>query len=194
MYDNNNNDYRETTNTEFYKRLISEGNLPEIDYSEEGEKRSLNLLQKEFLRFTDFPKILLLGKALVDKLNTLSNPTVVASHNKLEGIKVGDSIAISSYSLIYNEELVILFLKSIAAGFAPLIQKLKEKSPIKGELILRHEIDSRQREEYVVKTEELNSTLMSTDEGKKISTILGLSNNVSSYNTTTTTFTTGSRQ
>jgi hypothetical protein len=112
----------------------------------------------------------------------------------LEGIKVGDSIAISSYSLIYNEELVILFLKSIAAGFAPLIQKLKEKSPIKGELILRHEIDSRQREEYVVKTEELNSTLMSTDEGKKISTILGLSNNVSSYNTTTTTFTTGSRQ
>ena len=48
-----------------------------------------------------------------------------------------------------------------------MIQKLKEKSPIKGELILRHEIDSRQREEYVVKTEELNSTLMSTDEGKK---------------------------
>jgi hypothetical protein len=195
LYDNNNNDYRETTNTEFYKRLISEGNLPKIDYSEEGEKRSLNLLQKEFLRFTDFPKILLLGKTLVDKLNTLSNPTVVASHNKLEGIKVGDSIAMSSSSLIYNEELVILFLKSIAAGFAPLIQKLKEKSPIKGELILRHEIDSRQREEYVVKTEELNSTLISTDEGKKISTILGLSNDVSSNKTTTTTtFTTGSRQ
>jgi hypothetical protein len=78
------------------KRLISEGKLPKIDYSEGGKKRSLNLLQKEFLRFTDFPKILLLlGKALVDKLNTLSNPTVVASHNKLEGIKVGDSIAIS---------------------------------------------------------------------------------------------------
>jgi hypothetical protein len=190
---NNNNDYRETTNAEFYKRLISEGKLPKMDYSEEGEKRSLNLLQKEFLRFTDFPKILLLGKALVDKLNTLSNPTVVASHNKLEAIKVGDSVAISSSSLIYNEELVILFLKSIAAEFAPLIRKLKEKSPIKGELILRHEIDSRQREEYVVKTEELNSNLISTDEGKKISTILGLFNDISS-NKTTTTFTTGSRQ
>ena len=73
---NNNNDYRKTTNVEFYKRIISEGKLPKIDYIEEGEKQSLNLLQKEFLRFTDFPKILLLGKALVDKLNTLSNPTV----------------------------------------------------------------------------------------------------------------------
>jgi hypothetical protein len=196
---NNNNDYRKTTNVEFYKRIISEGKLPKIDYIEEGEKRSLNLLQKEFLRFTDFPKILLLGKALVDKLNTLSNPTVVASHNKLEGIKVGDkdavivnSVAISPSSLIYNEELVILFLESIAAGFAPLIRKLKEKSPVKGELILRHEIGSRQREEYVVKTEELNSNLISTDEGKKISTILGLSNDVSS-NKTTTTFTNDSR-
>ena len=45
----------------------------------------------------------------------------VASHNKLEGIKVGDkdavivnSVAISPSSLIYNEELVILFLESIA--------------------------------------------------------------------------------
>ena len=78
------------------------------------------------------------------------------------------------------------------AGFAPLIRKLKEKSPVKGELILRHEIGSRQREEYVVKTEELNSNLISTDEGKKISTILGLSNDVSS-NKTTTTFTNDSR-
>ena len=136
LYNNNNNDYRKTTNVEFYKRIISEGKLPKIDYIEEGEKRSLNLLQKEFLRFTDFPKIFLLGKALVDKLNTLSNPTVVASHNKLEGIKVGDkdavivnSVAISPSSLIYNEELVILFLESIAARIRSLNTKIEGKEP-----------------------------------------------------------------
>jgi hypothetical protein len=172
---------------EFYKRLISEGKVPKIDYIQDKEIRRLNLFQKEFLQFTDISKIFLLGKALTDKMNSILNPKAIASHIKLESIKVDEKDAIKvnrdsakSPSLLYNEELVISFLESVATGFAPLILKLKTKSPVEGELILRYETGDRQREEYVVRTEEINSQLSSTNEGKRISSMLGLSNNVSS--------------
>jgi hypothetical protein len=172
---------------EFYKRLISEGKVPKIDYIQDKEIRRLNLFQKEFLQFTDISKIFLLGKVLTDKMNSILNPKTITSHIKLESIKVDDKDAIKvnrdsakSPSLLYNEELVISFLESVATGFAPLILKLKTKSPVEGELILRYETGDRQREEYVVRTEEINSQLSSTNEGKRISSILGLSNNVSS--------------
>jgi hypothetical protein len=172
---------------EFYKRLISEGKVPKIDYIQDKEIRRLNLFQKEFLQFTDISKIFLLGKVLTDKMNSILNPKAIASHIKLESIKVDDKDAITvnrdsanSPSLLYNEELVISFLESVATGFAPLILKLKTKSPVEGELILRYETGDRQREEYVVRTKEINSQLSSTNEGKRISSMLGLSNNVSS--------------
>lgn len=172
---------------EFYKRLISEGKVPKIDYIQDKEIRRLNLFQKEFLQFTDISKIFLLGKVLTDKMNSILNPKAIASHIKLESIKVDDKDAITvnrdsakSPSLLYNEGLVISFLESVATGFAPLILKLKTKSPVEGELILRYETGDRQREEYVVRTKEINSQLSSTNEGKRISSMLGLSNNVSS--------------
>lgn len=186
-------------NAEFYKRLISEEKVPKIDYIQDKEIRRLNLFQKEFMQFTDISKILLLGKVLTGKMNSILNPKAIASHIKLESIKVDDKDAIKvnrdsakSPSLLYNEELVISFLESVATGFAPLILKLKTKSPVKGELILRYETDQRQREEYVVRTEEINSQLSSTNEGKRISSILGLSNNVSSDMTTSSHSTTSS--
>ena len=172
---------------EFYNRLISEGKVPKIDYIQDKETRRLNLFQKEFLQFTDISKIFLLGKVLIDKMNSILNPKAIASHIKLESIKVDDKDAIKvnrdsakSPSLLYNEELVISFLESVATGFAPLILKLKTKSPVEGELILRYETGDKQREEYVIRTEEINSQLSSTNEGKRISRTLGLSNNVSS--------------
>src|SRR5919112_3326152 len=174
-------------NADFCKRLISEGKVPRIDYIQDKEIRKLNLFQKEFLQFTDMPKILLLGKLLTDKMNRLLNPQAITFHIKLESIKIDDKDAIKvnrdspqSRSLSYSEELVISFLELVATGFAPLILKLKDRSPVEGELILRYETDDRQREEYVVRTEELNLQLSSTDEGKRISSILGLSGNVSS--------------
>ena len=174
-------------NADFCKRLISEGKVPRIDYIQDKEIRKLNLFQKEFLQFTDIPKILLLGKLLTDKMNSLLNPQAITFHIKLESIKIDDKDAIKvnrdspqSRSLSYSEELVISFLELVATGFTPLILKLKDRSPVEGELILRYETDDRQREEYVVRTEELNLQLSSTDEGKRISSILGLSGNVSS--------------
>jgi hypothetical protein len=174
-------------NADFYKRLIVEGKVPRIDYIQDKEIRRLNLFQKEFLQFTDMPKILLLGKLLTDKMNSLLNPKAIASHIKLESIKIDDKDAVKvhrdsaqSPSLFYSEELVISFLEIVATGFAPLILKLKDRSPVEGELILRYETGDRQREEYVVRTEELSSQLSSTDEGKRLSSILGLSGNIQS--------------
>jgi hypothetical protein len=174
-------------NADFYKRLMDEGKVPRIDYIQDKEIRRLNLFQKEFLQVTDIPKILLLGKLLTDKMNSLLNPKANISHLKLESIKIDDKDAMKinrdsaqSTSLFYSEELVISFLELVATGFAPLILKLKNKSPVEGELILRYETADRQREEYVVRIKELNSQLSSTDEGKRISNILGLSSNVSS--------------
>jgi hypothetical protein len=174
-------------NADFYKRLIDEGKVPRIDYIQDKEIRRLNLFQKEFLQVTDIPKILLLGKLLTDKMNSLLNPKANTSHLKLESIKIDDKDAMKinrdsaqSTSLFYSEELVISFLELVATGFAPLILKLKNRSPVEGELILRYETADRQREEYVVRIKELNSQLSSTDEGKRISNILGLSSNVSS--------------
>lgn len=40
-------------NADFYKRLISEGSVPRIDYIQDKEIRRLNLFQKEFLQVTD---------------------------------------------------------------------------------------------------------------------------------------------
>jgi hypothetical protein len=52
-------------------------------------------------------------------------------------------------------------------GFSPLIQRILDKSPVKGELILRFETDDKERKEYVLRREELSSPL-SNEEGRKI--------------------------
>ena len=176
------------TNAEFYNKLISEGKLPTVVYVENEERYTLNLLQKEIQQITDISKILFLGKLLADKVRNLSDPKLATS--KLTTIRVDDSNAISVNSitalpssalssssplLVYDEELVISFLESLATGFAPLLIKLREKSPIKGELILRHEMDNRLGEEYVIRPEELYVQLSTTDEAKRVAAILGVS-------------------
>ena len=174
------------TNAEFYNKLISEGKLPTVVvYVENEERCTLNLLQKEIQQITDISKILFLGKLLADKIRNLSDPKLATS--KLTTIRVDDRNAISVNSitasslssssplLVYDEELVISFLESLATGFAPLLIKLREKSPIKGELILRHEMDNRLGEEYVIRPEELYVQLSTTDETKKVAAILGVS-------------------
>ena len=63
-------------------------------------------------------------------------------------------------TLLYYEEIVMSFLELVAAGFSPLIQRISDKSPVKGELILRYETDEKGRKEYVVRTEELKCTFV----------------------------------
>ena len=91
---------------------------------------------------------------------------------KLDSIRVGDKDAIISSRipnrpLLYYEDIVMSFLELVAVGFSPLIQDMSNKSPIKGELILRYETDERERTEYVLRTEELSAPL-SDDEGRRV--------------------------
>lgn len=165
----NRDDYGEATDTE--------RKLSRIEYLAQ-EKPDLDLLQGGFLQIIDYKKIFDLCEKLAKRINNFVNPDITARIGKLNFIKVGDSDAIvnntSPLVQSYSEDLVVSFLESIAAAFAPQIQKLNEKSPVKGELILRHENDNRQREEYVVTIKELNSQLSSSEVAKNISTILGL--------------------
>ena len=174
--------------------MLSKDKLPRIEYIQKEGSPTINVLQKEFLRFTDISKFILLGRTLVDEMDVLLNPTSVYSNYKLEAIQIDNKEAIKvnsirndvssqSISILYDEDIVMSFLELIAGLFSPLIQKLREKSPVSGELILKHIIDNGERKEYVVRIEELNSQLSTTNEGKRISNILGLSNNILSNST-----------
>lgn len=52
-------------------------------------------------------------------------------------------------------------------GFSPLIQRISDKSPVEGVLILRYETDEKERKEYVVRTEELSAPL-SDEKGRRV--------------------------
>lgn len=156
----------------YYKGLVTEGRLPRIDYVDKDEKRRIDLTQKEFQEGTDTLKLILMGKMLADRMKDLNNTSSVSPHTKLDSIIVGDKEAImitndQNKSLLYYEDLVISFLQLVAVGFSPLIQRILDKSPVKGELILRFETDDKERKEYVLRREELSSPL-SNEEGRKI--------------------------
>ena len=69
-----------------------------------------------------------------------------------------------------------IFLEITAKHFSPIIRKLREKSPMKNELILRFENADGSREEHSLGIEELNFLLKRTDGGKKIAKALEIYN------------------
>ena len=161
-----------TTTIEYYKGLVSEGRLPRIDYLDRDERRKIDLTQKEFQEGTDTLKLIMMGRMLADRLGDISNTSTVSPHMKLDSIRVGDKEAIMSSNdtkntLLYYEDIVMSFLELVAVGFSPLIQSISNKSPVKGELILRYETDEKERKEYVLRTEELSAPL-SDEEGRKV--------------------------
>ena len=146
--------------------------MPRINFIDREERRKIDLTQKGFQQGTDILRIVIMGRMLVDKINELSDTSTVSQHMKLDSIRVGDKDAIISSripnrALLYYEDIVVSFLELVAVGFSPLIQHMSNKSPIKGELILRYETDERERTEYVLLTEELSAPL-SDDEGRRV--------------------------
>jgi hypothetical protein len=167
-----NSDSGSTAMIEYYKRLVSEGRLPGIDYLEKDERRKIDLTQKEFHEGTDVLRLIMMGKMLADRISDISNTALVSPHMKLDSIKVGDKEGIisssnSSKNLLYYEDIVMSFLELVAVGFSPLIQRISNKSPVKGELILRYETDEKERKEFVLRTEELSAPL-SQEDGRKV--------------------------
>jgi thermostable 8-oxoguanine DNA glycosylase len=171
----------EKTSAERY----AEGKLPKIDCTiKEGAVQDV-LQIKEIAESTDISKIILFGRALMDKMMLLSDPSIWPLRSKLVQIRLDSKGAVSvpigsdslsiNRSIHYDPELVTIFLETIAKSFTPLVRKFKEKSAVAGELILRYERENGSREEYTAKIEELNSLLSATDNGKKISDLLLLS-------------------
>ena len=133
-------------------------------------------------------------------------PSQLALYSKLSSIRVDDkdalvvdanksSISLGNSNIIaYNPGLVTIFLEITAKYDSPIIRKLKEKSPMKNELILRFENANGSREEHSLGIEELNFLLKKTDGGKKIARALeiynGNNNKITRNDDETTTTTT----
>lgn len=172
--------YNEKTSAQRY----AEGKLPKIDcIIKDGEVQDV-LQIKTIAESTDISKIILFGRALMDKMKLLQDPSIWASKSGLVHIQLDEKDALlvtpsngassRRRSLHYSPERIIAFLEVIAKNFAPLVRKLKDKSAVSGELILRYEKDDGSREEHVVRMEELSSILSATDNGKEISKLLAL--------------------
>jgi hypothetical protein len=165
--------------------------LPRIDFSSSEQGKVQDTLGiKDIAEATDIPEILLLGRAILDKMELILHhePSQLALYSKLTSIRVNDKDALvvdsskSSISLgnsnivAYDPSLVTIFLEITAKYFSPIIRKLKEKSPMKNELILRFENADGSREEHSLDIEELNFLLKKTDGGKKIARALEIYN------------------
>src|SRR5215207_4026436 len=165
--------------------------LPRIDFtsSEQGKVQDI-LGIKDIAEATDIPEIMLLGRAILDKIELIIHhePSQLALYSKLSSIRVEDkdalvidasksSISVGNSNIVaYDPSLVTIFLEITARYYSPIIRKLREKSPMKNELILRFENTDGSREEHSLGIEELNFLLKRTDGGKKIARALEIYN------------------
>jgi hypothetical protein len=179
------------TSVEPRTHYLEYNKLPRIDFtsSEQGKVQDI-LGIKDIAEATDIPGILLLGRAILDKIELILHyePSQLALYSKLSSIRVDDKDALvvdeskSSISLgnnnivAYDPSLVTIFLEVIAKYYSPIIRKLKERSPMKNELILRFENADGSREEHSLGIEELNFLLKRTESGKKIARALEIYN------------------
>jgi hypothetical protein len=186
--DSNNNT---TTFANPRTHYLDHNKLPRIDFTSSEEGKIQDILGiKDIAEATDIPKIMLLGRAVLDKIQLILHyePSRLALYSKLSSIRVDDKDALavdaskSSISLgnsnivAYDPILVTVFLEIIAKYHLPIVRKLLEKSPVKNELILRFENADGSREEHSLRIEELNFILKRTDGGKKVATALEIYN------------------
>ena len=173
------------------KHYLEYNKLPRIDFtsSEQGKVHDI-LGIKDIAEGTDIAQILLLGRAILDKVELILyyEPSQLALYSRIMSIRVGDKDAVvvdpskSSISLgnsnivAYDPSLVTIFLEITAKYYSSIITKLKEKSPMKDELILRFENADGSREEHSLAIEELNNLLKKTEGGKKIARALEIYN------------------
>ena len=173
------------------KYYLEHNKLPRIDFtsSEQGKVQDILGIQ-DIAEATDIAQILLLGRAILDKIELILyyEPSQLALYSRISSIRVDDKDAIvidpskSSISLgnsnivAYDPNLVTIFLEITAKYYSSIIRKLKEKSPMKDELILRFENVDGSREEHSLAIEELNYLLKKTDGGKKVARALEIYN------------------
>ena len=153
---------------------------PRIDHVAATDGQPLettDLLQiGEIERMSDTSKIMLLGAAALARMNILTDPATVASRGKLESLKLHDCEIITA-GKIQEEvdfERLFEFLGHVASPFGVIVDRLKKKTPVQDELILRQDADGGQRREFTVRLDELRSLLADARFGRPISETLGL--------------------
>jgi hypothetical protein len=152
---------------------------PRIDYktanADGSSSESTDLLQNsEIEKMSDLSTLALLGKTILLKLsNILDDPMTILSKGKLEFLRVQrntiaatiagtpDRVAID-FAGLFN------FLLLVAAEFHPTLRKLRERTPLKEEIIIRQELPEGKRREYAVRLDDLRSKLTDSPYGRQI--------------------------
>ena len=130
----------------------------------------------DFFDTVDFNQIFNLCKYIIKNIEKTIDPLNLHNGFSLEYIELYGKKAIDHYldkdanneRIYYDKTLISRFLEIIAEYLLPQIEKIKEKSPVVGELILRYEMDGQPRKEYVLKTEDIKEQLNNFEDGKKI--------------------------
>lgn len=190
-HDSGNNNNAATTFANSGTHYLDHNKVPRIDFTSSEEGKVQDILEiKDIAQSTDIAQIMLLGRAVLDKMHIILHyePSQLALYSKLSSIRFDDKDALvidtgkSSISLgnsnivAYDPRLVNLFLEIIAKYYLPIVKKLMEKSPMKNELILRVENSDGSREEHSLRIDELLSILKRTDGGRKIASTLEIYN------------------
>jgi hypothetical protein len=177
----------DSTSVKPKKHYLEYNKLPRIDFTSSEQGKIQDVLGiKDIAEATDIAQILLLGRAILDKIELILyyEPSQLAFYSRISSIRVDDKDAVvvdsskSSISLgnsnivAYDPGLVTIFLQALAKYYSYIIRKLKEKSPMKDELILRFENVDGSREEHSLAIEELNFLLKKTEGGKKVAQAL----------------------
>lgn len=157
----------------------STGARPKIDYLvQDGGNLTTesDLLQiAEIQKNSDMSKIHLLGSAVLARIRTLQDPQIIRSRGTLTELRTrNDNFVIPSGLQEGNYLALFEFLESIAFSYAPFVKKMREKTSVQGELVLREELGGGQRKEYSVRVDDLRSQLKDTEHGKMIAAAMGL--------------------
>ncbi|HEX2170163.1 MAG TPA: hypothetical protein VHF65_07680 [Nitrososphaera sp.] len=181
----------DSTSVKPKKHYLEYNKLPRIDFASSEQGKIQDVLGiKDIAEATDIAQILLLGRAILDKIEMILyyEPSQLSLYSRISSIRVDDKDAVvvdpskSSISLgnsnivAYDPDLVTIFLEVLAKYYSYIIRKLKEKSPMKDELILRFENVDGSREEHSLAIEELNFLLKKTEGGKKVAQALEIYN------------------
>jgi hypothetical protein len=166
---------------------------PRIYYTNNKEQATAaaaetDLLQtREIEQATDLYKLVAFGRAVLEKMRLLQEPGILASKGRLKLLAVEEKDAIAaavpghsagaagSGAMVFVEyPLLFDLLEALARSFGPAVGKLKDKTPVKEELILRQELEGGQRKEFAAKLDDLRAQLGETPYGKLIfRTVLG---------------------
>jgi hypothetical protein len=149
---------------------------PRIDFRtiDNGQtSETTDMLQiGEIERMSDLPKIRLLGTAIMSKMGIITNQATIASRGRLDSLKTDNADIITPQKVDFDR--LFEFLGLISLTLRPTLDKLREKTPVKDELIVRQEVPGGQRKEYTIRLDDLRSQLADERHGRPILGALGM--------------------